>query len=199
MKKLQLFCVLFIISASISAQNLFEVKKKRFFSLTELGALYGVGKKNVNSDIIHGSYGDYRGYTGRLRTMAGYFIKENLSVGLGIGLDGFHEPDNNTMPFFGDLRYYAKKRANTPYAMFNYGIFLKRNDSFKNGNFYELGIGYRLKLGKKNFAFLATSFNSSKIKNGIMYSVFNGETNTSTYNFADIRINSISSTVGFMF
>jgi hypothetical protein len=47
MKKPLLLCVLCIISFTINAQTLFEVKKQRIFSLTEIGVYCLVGKAEV--------------------------------------------------------------------------------------------------------------------------------------------------------
>lgn len=192
MKEIQIICVLCIFSATLSAQNLFEVKKRRVFSLTEIGVYNIVGKADViGYQKIEPS--DYRKRAKfQIRTMVGYFITEKLSAGIGIGA----AKDFPLSPIFGELRYSLYNKANSPFAAICYGKVVGRHF---DGSIFEIGIGYRKKLGQKNFITFRTSLNTTMDRDRAIIYYYDVNTNTSTISSADVRSNNLSFTVGFMF
>lgn len=185
MKKLQIICVLCFISITISAQTLFEVKKQRIFSLTEIGVYCLIGKAEIiGYQSVEPS--DYRKKAKfQIRTMVGYYITEKLAAGIGIG----GAKDLPLWPLFGELRYSILKKANSPFVSVSYGKIIKVDD----GSIFEVGVGYRKKLGKKNFVTLRTSYNSTTWRGGAyMY-------DNNSISSADTRFSNLSFTVGFMF
>ena len=71
----------------------------------------------------------------------------------------------------------------------SYGKIIKTDD----GSIFEVGVGYRKKLGKKNFVTLCTSYNSTMWRGG---AYIYDDNSIST---ADTRFSNLSFTVGFMF
>jgi hypothetical protein len=78
-----------------------------------------------------------------LQTITGFYLNPNYSLGFGIGLDGYSNPDHNTMPVFLDLRAYLYDEKNTAFFLFNIGSTINAGDLFRRGGLIELGIGYK--------------------------------------------------------
>lgn len=78
--------------------------------------------------------------------------------GVGVGLDYYH---TRTIPLFLDIRRELSSRTNSPFIYADGGIsFAWANDNknawepksdFSNGPFYDLGLGYRVAVGKGSF------------------------------------------------
>lgn len=84
-----------------------------------------------------------------LQTINGYFLSPYFSVGLGIGLDGYSNPNFNTLPIFLDLRAYFNDGKSSPYLYLDYGALAKVENGINNGTIFNIGIGYKLPLNKK--------------------------------------------------
>lgn len=50
-----------------------------------------------------------------------YFFSPNFSLGIGVGLDSYHNPNVNTMPLFADVRYYFNDEAKNAYVFADVG------------------------------------------------------------------------------
>jgi hypothetical protein len=117
--------------------------------------------------------------------MAGYFITEKLSAGIGIG----GAKGLPLWPLLAELRYSFLKNANLPFASVSYGKIIKIDD----GSIFEVGVGYRRKLGKKNFVTLRTSYNSTMWRGGAYID------DNNSISSADTRFSNLSFTAGVMF
>lgn len=141
----------------ISSEN-----NKGVFNITEIGYNRGIGKINY-SDEIKVKNG---GYVGRLRTIFGYFINPQLSLGVGAGLDGYHNPTYNTFPVLLDARYYFKSGDLSPFVNVDIGYSLKLGDPFQEGIYSGVGIGYKFLQGKKVNLLINTGIDFHQIKDG---------------------------------
>ena len=74
------------------------------------------------------------------------------------------------------------------------GSFFKLNNSWENGNFYKLGLGYRLKLTEKNNAIFSVNYNYSRISNGSYY--VTGEINNPQIENIDLYYKSVDFSIG---
>ena len=136
--------VLWLITVyQLSAQNLFsEDKNAGFLFITEIAYLSGTGHVTIDDNKLSN-----RGLGARMRFIAGHYITSQLSVGLGAGFDGYHDPNSNTIPLFIDARGYLKNARNTPFASVNLGYAVAITDSFEQGLLGNFNVGYKIYLG----------------------------------------------------
>lgn len=145
---------LFLVGTVAQSQD----DKKGFFNLTRLGyhnitsversvATSGLG--TTATDLpTSGSY------VGSLNNITGYFITNRLSLGLGFGLDGMHNPNLNSLPVFLDVRGYLAKSDNSLYGYLNVGPNIDpgiKNAVFQTGATVNLGVGYQLEISDQLF------------------------------------------------
>jgi hypothetical protein len=132
-----------LLTQPLYSQDFDKHKNERFFNITKFSYInvqevvfdgFGTGDNNLSTE-------DSRAYS--LQTIGGYFLNPNFSVGIGIGLDGYHEPDYNTLPLFIDLRGYFVNNKNSAFAFLDVGTVIKASDSFREGRMLEIGIGYK--------------------------------------------------------
>lgn len=88
-----------------------------------------------------------QGYS--LQSINGYFFSPYFSAGLGVGLDGYHNPNFNTLPAFLDLRAYLNDGAASPYIYADYGTLIKVEGGKNNGTIFNFGLGYKIPLNQK--------------------------------------------------
>lgn len=194
------FLVLFlcVCSLSFNGQEKQSVKKnKGVFNITEIGYLPGTG--NIKYDG-YSVANDARTY--RLRSIFGYFINPHLSLGIGIGLDGYHEPDHNTMPLFLECRGYLKDQRNTFYGFADVGKALNANETFTPGLFLNAGVGYKFFLTKRWCINTSLGYNFQQMQNIDMVEyVFDQDTGEYYYNLKqiDIQMKAISCNLAFHF
>jgi len=89
-----------------------------------------------------------------LQTINGYFLTPSFSLGLGIGLDGHHNPNYNTLPIFLDIRAYFSEEGNSVYSYLDIGPTIrlgKDNSQFRKGVLFNLGIGYKFNFFNNTF------------------------------------------------
>jgi hypothetical protein len=84
-----------------------------------------------------------------LQTINGYFFSPYFSAGLGIGLDGYSNPNINTMPLFIDLRLYLSDQLSSMYLYTDFGTLIGIENGPKRGRMFNIGAGYKLALNKK--------------------------------------------------
>lgn len=85
-----------------------------------------------------------------LNLVVGYYvIPKRLSAGLGFGLDGYNNPNANTAPLYGDVRFYFTSERNIPYVYANYGGLLQLGQGFHKGQVARIGAGYKFFVSKK--------------------------------------------------
>ncbi|AZQ44963.1 hypothetical protein [Nonlabens ponticola] len=120
----------------IGAQSIFELERERFTP----------DSGTVATEISASGTAVYS-----LNTITGYFLTDQFSAGLGLGLDGFQNPNLNTLPIYLDVRYYSNAENNSFFGYFDIGTNVDpsiRNANFQTGGLINLGFGYQIPLGK---------------------------------------------------
>lgn len=151
MKQLYLFFCLFIPSLCISQEvksNNDEYRNKGYFNITRFSyILIDNAKQDIFTPGIGNSTQDLPTDNAKafsLQTINGYFFNPYFSAGIGVGLDGYSDPNINTFPVFVEVRAYLKDSRNTPFAFIDYGGLIKIGDNFKKGNMFNIGAGYKV-------------------------------------------------------
>lgn len=192
MKSNILIVFIVCISHSIFAQNY----GKKFYQTIETSYLLGFGDKVNNKDLPLGiaPAGNIQNHTNGfgVKVAAGYYISEQIDAGIGLGIQGHDYP--STIPLSADIRGVLLKKRNTPFAKVCVGSFFKLNNSWENGNFYKLGLGYRLKLTEKNNAIFSVNYNYSRISDGSYY--VTGEINNPQIENIDLYYKSVDFSIG---
>ncbi len=150
MKKYLILVAFSFLLAATYAQDLKQrdsFKNEGLFGIVKAGFGVPLSVERQNGDSSTEDSGS-KSSVFSLNAIGGYYIIPELSVGLGFGLDGLHNPSANTFPIYGDVRYYVKQEGNTWYGLLNYGRNLKLSDGFKKGELIRLGIGYKFFTGK---------------------------------------------------
>lgn len=99
-----------------------------------------------------------------LNMIVGYFIlPKRLSLGMGFGLDGYHNPNANTAPLYGDLRFYLTSGRNIPYLYIDYGYLVKLGVDFHKGQVGRIGVGYKFFVSKKLCMTADVSFTAKSV------------------------------------
>jgi hypothetical protein len=96
-----------------------------------------------------------------LQTINGYFFSPYFSAGLGIGLDGYSNPNINTMPLFIDLRLYLSDQISSMYLYTDFGSLIRIENGPKRGRMFNIGAGYKLALSKKSRTTIITDLGYS--------------------------------------
>lgn len=120
-------------------------KKSHFYNITQLGYGIGIGKVNYKQIDTKASYD---GYSFRLRTEFGYYEPNHFNVGIGFGLDGYHEFGMNTAPLFASFRYYLSQKRSPYFVLANIGYSLELGGAFERGGLGSLEFGKKLTLGR---------------------------------------------------
>jgi hypothetical protein len=144
--------------------ELLPQKNQGIFNVTEAGYLPGVG--NISRD---GALEVNESQTYRIRTVFGYFVSPRFSVGLGAGLDGYNNPDYNTLPVFVDVRGYLYDSRNTPYVFLDLGKSLKPDDTFEQGLYLNLGAGYKFFISDYLCMEASVGYNYQRMKPEMLY------------------------------
>lgn len=151
---------------------------KGFFNITQLGYHWGIGSYGVDFDKREN---DGRVY--RLRTTFGYFVTPQVSVGVGFGLDGLHNPSFNTAPLVADVRYYLFDDRSGPYAGATLGYAPEWGGAFTAAPLGSVTLGYRQYLGKR-FSFLTgLSYDAHQVR-GVWFRQFDPQ-----FGFRTIKAN----------
>ncbi len=131
-------------------------KNKGYFNITKIG--YITNYKLKRDIFIEGADGIYseleseRSHAWSLQTINGYFLSPNFSLGVVIGFDSY--PHFSTLPVLLDVRAYLSKKKNSVYSFLNIGPSLRlggENSALRKGMVFNIGIGYKYKVGKKLF------------------------------------------------
>jgi len=120
-----------------------KVKQSRFFNITEIGYGNGIGK--INFEKI-GYKIENESHFVRVRTEFGYFITKKLSLGLGFGLDGYHDYTFNTAPLFVDTRFYFKTQPQTFFVFSNIGYAIPLAGNFEKGFIGGVSFGRKISM-----------------------------------------------------
>lgn len=141
MKKLYILLIILLLPIGYAkAQYL----KKGFWGGVEM--VYGLSLSD-KGDAFKQTYGsDARMQTFDIRTVFGYYLTKNFSLGTGIGLATHSEPRVNLVPIFLDFRYHPFSKVNENfYINANIGTSLANNQSKMDPKFlWEVSMGYML-------------------------------------------------------
>jgi len=136
-----------------------EYRNTGFFNITRIGYKFINEAKLETFDTENGvvvtSLPTDNAFALGLQTINGYFINPYISAGVGIGLDGYNNPNFNTLPLFIDVRGYFSDDASSLYAVFNYGTLLKIDGDKNNGSMLNLGVGYKFPVNDKRLMFVS--------------------------------------------
>lgn len=185
--------VLFLILINpIQAQ---KVKDHKFYNITEIGYGHGFGKISFKEPNFSSRY---EGYFIRLRTQFGILITNQLSAGLGFGLDGYHVPGSNTAPLFLDGRYYWRDKPQTFFTGVNLGYSIPINSSvFQSGVMGSVLIGRRIS-GKRLIYVPSIGLNIQQIRN-FRYTIVDLDSNQFYTGEQSVIHNTLAFNLGFMF
>ena len=142
-------------------------QEKGFFNITELGYYAGVNdrKTQIDQRTIARSVKDV--YTLSLRNITGVFLTNKISLGVGVGLDGFQVKNSdfyNTFQLFGDARYYFKNQDNTWYVYGNLGSAVKIDPVLSKGLSGGGGIGCKFMVSWKSAMIASFGYQEQNIK-----------------------------------
>jgi len=161
MKKSILPILLFITFLSFAqndSDNRDVNKNKGFFNITKIGyitntsvkqELFIEGEGNIFSELENN-----KSHAWSLQTINGYFISPFFSLGISVGLDGYHNPNFNTLPVLLDIRTYMSDEEDSFYAFLDIGPSLRiggENSELRKGMVFNIGLGYKFKVSKKYF------------------------------------------------
>ncbi len=178
---LMLFMV-FAFAQEDNSSSLDQFRNKGYFNITKFGYIF-VGEASLETFspqdgvVVTDLPSDKAGAFG-LHTINGYFFNPYLSVGIGIGLDGYRNPRYNTLPIYLDVRGYMNDALASPYAFINYGTLVKIENGPRNGNMFNIGVGYKFPLNEENrftligdvaYSYKAVSNDGESIRNSDSY------------------------------
>jgi len=99
-----------------------------------------------------------------LNTIGGYFvIPKRLSLGIGLGWEGYFNPHLTTTPLYGDLRFYLTDEESIPFIFLSYGGYLKLGNAFYRGAMLRLGAGYKISLPGNTLIYIAAAITRAGI------------------------------------
>ncbi|MCX6246407.1 MAG: hypothetical protein NTW10_01630 [Bacteroidetes bacterium] len=125
----------------------------RFFNKTESGIGIGLGK--FKTDIYYGIQKSIKNdqITVSIQTINGIIISGRAGLGVGLGAEFWQK--GMFYPVFAHLWYDFTPKDNTPFAYINLGqAFGKRDSTYyynsgTGGLMFNLGFGYKMKIGKR--------------------------------------------------
>ncbi|MCH7525758.1 MAG: hypothetical protein IIC74_12415, partial [Bacteroidetes bacterium] len=141
MKKLFIIPItLFLISINLFSQNykkVDEYRNKGYFNITRFSYI------NVNeakletfsptNGVVVTELPIDQAQAYSLQTINGYFFSPYFSAGIGAGLDGYHNPNINTVPVFLDLRLYLSNAISSMYLYTDFGTLIEIKNGSKKG------------------------------------------------------------------
>lgn len=169
-------------------------KTGNFFVIVQAG--YNIGVSNIKINNNASLKNNVRMY--RIRAIAGYFVTPRLSLGLGAGLDGFHEPSYNTMPATADVRYFFGTSPNHPFVNLNTGYSIKVGENFKSGLYEGLSIGYIFSKRRKTPLLLSAGIDFHQINESTFY-LYDQQRQSFDYVQSNIWIKSVSFNLALLF
>jgi hypothetical protein len=160
MKKSLLLIVAFVLFQTYSnAQDVQNVEKKSFWRSLWGSVEVGYGRS------LEKDYSGYNMYLASLRAKIGYYITPQFSLGVGIGLNGYHNYPINTVPVVLDIRYHPIKTLPRLYAYADIGASVidsyetDLKTLFTPGFLSDMGLGYKIRLGKRTSLNPAVGYN----------------------------------------
>ncbi len=167
-----------LISATASAQIITK-QERNYFNITQVSFLPGIGHFRLGDTKYK-----FDGKSYGLNTINGLFLTNKTSLGLGIGIQGIHNPNFNTARIFIEIRQYLQNKRNGFFATgeFGYNPRFGTSTIFTQGTFGEIGVGYKLlvkrigivsnigyQIQHINTGSYKTNLNSLSISTGILF------------------------------
>jgi hypothetical protein len=154
MKRPIMICIILFMAAELSAQQKTLPDRWQFHSVNNVGLLEGQTGSSFQLQTINGA--QYRSWF----------------AGIGLGLDFYRY---RTIPLFLDIRRefgrtnnkwiaYADMGINFCWLTDNEKTVYLANDKFNKGLYADLGLGYKIGLGKSNNLLLTIGYSLKKIK-----------------------------------
>jgi len=136
-----------------------EFRNNGYFNITKLGYISvndaSIETFAVGEGVILTKLPSDRANAFSFHTINGYFFNPYLSAGIGVGLDGYHNPNYNTLPIYLDVRGYLTDGLGSPYVYLNYGTLIKIQNGPRNGNMFNIGLGYKIPLNDNRFVIVS--------------------------------------------
>ena len=153
MKPAVLLCVLIMMAGISSAQQKNSAVPWQFHSINNLGLLEGETGSAFQIQSVNGV--QYKSWF----------------AGIGLGLDFYRL---RTIPLFADIRKEFGKSSNKLFVYSDFGINFSwvtdqqktgyvEDDKFSNGFYTDLGLGYKIAVGKNNDLLLSLGYTFKKI------------------------------------
>ena len=101
-----------------------------------------------------------------MQTINGYFISPYFSLGIAIGIDGYHNPKFNTLPVMLDIRTYMSDEEDSFYAFLDIGPSIRiggENSDLKKGMVFNIGAGYKFKIAENLFVISDISYSHKTV------------------------------------
>ena len=141
---LLLFCIL-----AANAQN------NRLWGGVEVGYGYSLAEKKD----VHGiSYPKNNSFSS-IQAVLGYYVVEKLSVGAGIGLNGYSNPGLNILPLFLNLRFHPFQNKQIVFSGDLGYALLSNEDNMEAGFLTSISVGYQVCKVKKIGIIPAVGYN----------------------------------------
>lgn len=157
------------------------------------GYLSGIGNINYDNQVEFVNQSE----AFRLRISYGIFVNAKTSIGIGLGLDGYHYPQHNTLPMFLEVRRFISSNENSLFSFLNLGTALKISQAFEKGFHFSSGIGYIIK--KRKIRLLpAIGINIQNIADGRAI-LINPSINEIKFISSKITLSSLSFNLGIQF
>lgn len=171
--------ILFLFSINLFSQNnekVDEYRNKGYFNITRFSYI------NVNeaeletfsptNGVVVTELPIDQAQAYSLQTINGYFFSPYFSAGIGAGLDGYHNPNINTVPVFLDLRLYLSNAISSMYLYTDFGTLIEIKNGSKKGRMFNLGAGFKLPINKNRliivtdlgYAFKQISYDGQPIR-----------------------------------
>ncbi|RYG09466.1 MAG: hypothetical protein EOO07_23825, partial [Chitinophagaceae bacterium] len=136
-KRISIFLASCLISVSALAQTITK-QEKGYFNLTEFSVFTGNNTFEYQTAPNSFEEGSNGAYALSLTNINGYFITNQISLGVGVGLGNYTNSENNfdwnnVFLLFVDARYYFKNKPNTFFAYGDIGSSIKIADNVAKG------------------------------------------------------------------
>lgn len=173
-KLLTTFLILFTLN--VFAQDVDKSKAKDefrnsgYFNITKIGyvaihelkrEIFVPGEGNFYSEPDTGG-----AHVWSLQTINGYFLSPYFSLGIGVGLDGYHKPTFNTLPIFLDVRAYLTEEGDSFYSFLDIGPTLRiggDNSELRKGVLFNIGLGYKYKVSNRLYLISDLSYSHKTV------------------------------------
>ncbi|MEZ4793685.1 MAG: hypothetical protein R2783_09540, partial [Gelidibacter sp.] len=162
--------ILFTISTfSQEEKKVDDYRNKGYFNITRFSYIHVIEAKLETFSPTDGvivtdlPIDKAQGYS--LQTINGYFFSPYFSAGIGVGLDGYNNPNFNTLPIFLDLRVYFNDEIGSPYLYTDYGTLAKVEGGKNNGTIFNIGLGYKIPIKNRFVIMTDISYSYKTISN----------------------------------